>query len=80
MDTPKGTLALEQSTRNGHRVIRVIVRGNVGAAGRATLDALGMTAVTDIANTREKFVSTPAELDTLRDALVSQGVVSRPGA
>lgn len=71
----KGTLALEKFTINGRTEIRVIVRGNVGPEGRAKLDVLGMTPVTNIANTREKFVTTPEELDTLRDALVSQGVV-----
>lgn len=74
----KGTLALEKFTIDGKVVIRVIVRGNVGAEGRAVLDTLGMTPVTDIANTREKFVTTPAELDTLRNALVSQGIVCGP--
>jgi hypothetical protein len=75
----KGTLALERYVKNGKTLIRVIVRGNVGTEGRAKLDALGMLPVVSIANTREKFVSTPAELDTLRSALVNQGVVYGPG-
>jgi hypothetical protein len=73
----KGTLALEKLTINGQIKIRVIVRGNVGGEGRAILDTLGMTPVIDIANTREKFVTTPEDLDALRNALVSQGVVGK---
>ena len=74
----RGTLALEKFVKEGKTVIRVIVRGNVGAEGREKLNALGMTPVVDIANTREKFVTTPQELDALREALVSQGIVQGP--
>mgnify|MGYP001569344612 FL=1 len=57
--------------------IRVVVRGNVGADGRAKLDVLGMTPVVDVANCREKWVASPAELDFLRDALLAEGLVSK---
>jgi hypothetical protein len=74
----KGQLELQKFQRDGKVLIRVIVRGNVGADGRVILDTLGMTPVVDIANCREKYVSTPVDLDTLRDALVTHGIVERP--
>ena len=74
----KGTLALEKFAIDGKVTIRVIVRGNIGAERRAVLDTLGMTPVVDVMNCREKFVTTPQELDALRTALVSQGVVYGP--
>ena len=46
--------------------------GNVGQENRDKLTALGMNPVSDISNCREKVISDPIELGTLRDALIIQ--------
>ncbi|MDO8684464.1 MAG: hypothetical protein Q7N50_13395 [Armatimonadota bacterium] len=73
-----GTLSCYRVQKDGKTAIRVVVAGNVGAAGRAVLDTLHMTMCTDMANRRERIVSTPAELDALRDALLLAGIVAKP--
>lgn len=73
-----GTLAMQRVTVDGQPAVRVLVRGNVGADGRAALTALGMTPVLDISNCRERVVATDADLFALRDALVAQGLVVTP--
>ena len=76
----KGKLELTRYVRDGAVVICVVVRGNVGNEGRAVLDRLGMTPRVDIANCREKYVSTAAEIDVLRNALLAAGIVDGPKA
>mgnify|MGYP001588256224 CR=1 FL=1 len=73
-----GKLVMLRITKDGKPAVRVQVRGNVGEEGRKRLDALGMEAVTDISNTREKIISDAKELGELRDALLNQGLVERP--
>ena len=72
------TLHLERR-QSADRVvtIRVHVRGKVDDSGRAVLDRLHLIPMADMANWRYCDVSTPAELDAIRDALVAAGVVTR---
>lgn len=51
------------------------MRGNVGDENRAKLTALGMTPEVDITNSREKYVTSEAELIALRTALQEQGII-----
>ena len=74
----KGTLALSKIMKDGKLAILVQVRGNVGDENRAKLDALNMTPVCDISNCRQITVTTPAELDAIRNALPEQGIVDGP--
>ena len=74
----RGTLVAQRVTADGRPAIRVLVRGNVGAEGRAKLTVLGMTPVLDISNCRERIVTTDAEFVSLRDALVAQSLVITP--
>ena len=76
----KGKLELTRYVRDGSVVICVTVRGNVGDAGRAVLDRLGMLPRINIANCREKYVSDAADLDALRNALLTAGIVDGPKA
>ena len=74
----KGTLSLSRIAKDGKPAILVQVRGNVGDENRAKLDALNMLPAVDIANCRQITVTTPAELDTIRNALLEQGIVDGP--
>ena len=58
--------------------VRVVVRGNVGADGRAVLDELKMTPVVDISNCREIFVQSAPDLDKIRCALLEKGIIVKP--
>ena len=71
----KGTLVIQRITVDGQIAARIMVRGNVGAEGRAKLDALCMTPVMDMFNCRERVCYTQAEAVALRDALIEQELV-----
>ena len=73
----KGKLQLWKCTKDGKPTVRVVVLGNVGQENRAKMDILGLIPVVDISNCRERYVSSSAELEALRDALVAQGIVDR---
>lgn len=76
----KGKLKMYRIKKNGKTAIQVRVMGNVGQENRDKLTALGMNPVSDISNCREKVISDPIELGTLRDALIIQKLVEVPNA
>ena len=74
----KGTLSLSRTNKDGKPAILVTVTGNIGNEFRAKLDALNMLPVVDMANRRQITVTSPAELDAIRKALVEQGIIDGP--